>query len=92
MIIESTFVRNQRNNLGRHVFDDFGRLERTNANGAGLGLAITRAFMAANGGDAWCEETRGGGATFVLAVRSHKSDADDDARTPRAMHAHGDTT
>jgi len=74
------------------VFDDFVRLERTNAKGVGLGLAITRAFIAANGGDAWCEETPGGGATFVLALPSHRCAPDDDAPQPRAMHAHGGET
>jgi two-component system sensor histidine kinase KdpD len=75
------------------VFDDFVRLDRSNSKGVGLGLAITRAFMAANGGGAWCEETPGGGATFVLAVPAHRSEpAGDDATKPRAMHVHGGET
>jgi two-component system sensor histidine kinase KdpD len=50
------------------VFDEFARLEGSEVKGVGLGLAIVRAFMAANGGDVWCEETPGGGATFVLTM------------------------
>lgn len=36
--------------------------------GAGLGLAIARGFVAANGGRLWVEAPPGGGASFVLTL------------------------
>jgi signal transduction histidine kinase len=36
--------------------------------GAGLGLAIARGFVAANGGRLWVESAPGGGASFVLVL------------------------
>jgi two-component system, OmpR family, sensor histidine kinase KdpD len=52
-----------------HIFDEFVRLDpRESSGGTGLGLAIVQAFVAANGGRVRCEETKGGGATFVVAL------------------------
>lgn len=49
------------------VFNEFHRsMSRTEGEGTGLGLAIVRALTAAHGGRTWCEETPGGGATFVV--------------------------
>jgi two-component system, OmpR family, sensor histidine kinase KdpD len=36
--------------------------------GAGLGLAIARGFVEANGGRLWAEESSSGGAAFVIAL------------------------
>jgi two-component system sensor histidine kinase KdpD len=40
----------------------------TGSGGAGLGLAIGRAFAIANGGRLWVEARAGGGSSFVLAL------------------------
>jgi two-component system sensor histidine kinase KdpD len=49
------------------VFDEFVRLHApTDGNGTGLGLTIVRALVDAHDGHVWCEETAGGGATFVV--------------------------
>lgn len=49
------------------IFDEFHRARsRTEEEGTGLGLAIVRAMVTAQQGRVWCEETRGGGATFVV--------------------------
>jgi two-component system sensor histidine kinase KdpD len=52
------------------VFDRFYRLRRDGqrATGAGLGLAIVRGLVEANGGRVWVEEAPGGGAAFRLAL------------------------
>jgi two-component system sensor histidine kinase KdpD len=50
----------------------FGRFERgdgvNDSVGAGIGLAITREFVQAHGGECWFEATPGGGATFVMTL------------------------
>jgi two-component system OmpR family sensor kinase len=46
------------------VFTEF-RSDRSEG-GSGLGLAIVRALADAQGGTVRCEETPGGGATFVV--------------------------
>lgn len=51
------------------IFDEFARRRAaTDGPGTGLGLAIVRALVSANGGRAWCEDTPGGGATFMLEL------------------------
>ena len=51
------------------VFLEFAQLDDHHpSGGVGLGLAITRAFVDANGGAVRCETTPGGGATFVLTM------------------------
>jgi len=65
------------------VFNEFHRsMSRTEGEGTGLGLAIVRALTAAHGGTTWCEETPGGGATFV--VRFPLSDPPTTVGTPQA--------
>ncbi|MFV0259165.1 MAG: ATP-binding protein [Acidimicrobiales bacterium] len=52
----------------------FGRLargasaRRTDADGAGLGLAITHAIASAHGGTVHLDDTPGGGATFTIRI------------------------
>jgi two-component system sensor histidine kinase KdpD len=51
------------------IFDEFARVDaRADARGTGLGLAIVQALVGAHGGRVWCDETPGGGATFVFVV------------------------
>src|SRR5262249_60637910 len=50
------------------IFEPFHRSGRTDAAGAGLGLAIARGFTEANGGRLWAESLEGQGAAFVLAL------------------------
>jgi two-component system, OmpR family, sensor histidine kinase KdpD len=54
------------------VFEPFYRRDTDSRGGAGLGLAIARGFVAANGGRVWAESRPGQGATFALALpREH---------------------
>jgi two-component system sensor histidine kinase KdpD len=57
------------------IFEPFQRGSRTaDVRGAGLGLAIARGFVEANGGRVWVESKEDQGATFVLALpTSHAS-------------------
>jgi len=51
------------------IFEEFARRRAaTDGPGTGLGLAIVQALVHANHGNVWCEETPGGGATFVLTL------------------------
>jgi two-component system sensor histidine kinase KdpD len=51
------------------IFEEFTRVDgRPDASGTGLGLAIVRALVTAHGGRVWCDETPGGGATFVFVL------------------------
>ena len=51
------------------IFEPFQRGSRAgDVRGAGLGLAIARGFVEANGGRIWVESHEGQGATFVLAL------------------------
>jgi len=48
------------------IFEPFRR--STRSRGAGLGLAIARGFVEANGGRVWFESAPGGGASFALTL------------------------
>ena len=48
------------------IFEPFRRLD--SAGGAGLGLAIARGFVEANGGRLWVESRLDQGASFALAL------------------------
>jgi two-component system sensor histidine kinase KdpD len=50
------------------VFDPFHRRVGDPRAGAGLGLAIARGFVEANGGRVWAESRPGQGATFAVAL------------------------
>jgi two-component system, OmpR family, sensor kinase len=54
-----------------HVFERFYRADQARtrkSGGAGLGLAIVSALVAAHGGTVWVESPPGGGATFRIAI------------------------
>ena len=53
------------------VFEPFHHA--SGSSGAGLGLAISRAFATANGGRLWVEPNPGGGAAFVLALPAERT-------------------
>jgi two-component system sensor histidine kinase MtrB len=56
------------------VFDRFVRVgSRGSAPGSGLGLSLVSETSKAHGGSVWCEETPGGGATFVIALPGVRS-------------------
>lgn len=51
------------------VFERFARVgSRGSSSGSGLGLSLVAETAQAHRGSVWCEETPGGGATFVLSV------------------------
>lgn len=55
------------------VFNRFHRLEdalRQTSGGIGLGLYVARRLAEMMGARLWCEETEGGGTTFLLALRA----------------------
>ncbi|MBC7897804.1 MAG: HAMP domain-containing protein [Cytophagaceae bacterium] len=54
----------------------FEPLYTTKAEGVGLGLAISRAFARANGGDLTVEGADGGGACFVLEIPLSRPDGE----------------
>jgi signal transduction histidine kinase len=51
----------------QRIFDKYERLVPTSP-GAGLGLAIARAAVEAQGGQLWVEDSPQGGARFVLLI------------------------
>jgi len=50
------------------VFERFARVPGTVDDGAGLGLAIVREFVARHGGSVTCESERGHGTSFVVEL------------------------
>jgi two-component system, OmpR family, sensor kinase len=55
----------------QHVFERFYRVDRArtrDSGGAGLGLSIVAALVAAHGGTVWVESPPGGGAIFRVAI------------------------
>jgi PAS domain S-box-containing protein len=51
-----------------HAFDRFWQSRRTDREGAGLGLAITRGIIEAHGGRIWAESAVGEGSTFHFSL------------------------
>lgn len=51
-----------------HAFDRFWQSSRTNRQGAGLGLAITKGIIDAHGGRIWAESTPGSGSIFYFTL------------------------
>ena len=52
-----------------HAFDRFWQSRRTDREGAGLGLAITRGIIEAHGGKIWAESAEGAGSKFSFTLR-----------------------
>jgi len=53
------------------VFDRFFRADNSRnreTGGSGLGLAIAHSIVSAHSGKIWIEETKGGGATFIIEI------------------------
>jgi two-component system, OmpR family, sensor kinase len=80
-----------------HVFERFYRADqartRQSSGGAGLGLAIVAALVAAHGGNVWVESSPGGGAIFRIAIplapEARNSGPDfDDGTDPDILDSH----
>jgi len=56
--------------LRERIFEPFERFDPHSGLGTGLGLPVSRRLAAALGGSLAVEETRGGGATFILKIPS----------------------
>src|SRR5580692_7016472 len=82
-----------------HVFERFYRADQARtrqSGGAGLGLAIVAALVAAHGGNVWVESPPGGGAIFRIAIplapEARNSGPDfDDGTDPDILDAHRST-
>src|SRR5215472_12856160 len=80
-----------------HVFERFYRADQARtrkAGGAGLGLSIVSALVAAHGGNVWVESPPGGGATFRVAIplapeARHIEPDPDDGADPGMLDSHG---
>ena len=69
------------------IFERFYRAAGERAlEGFGLGLYIARRLAEENGGRLWVEETRGGGATFILSVPLGVGATLGSATTSMALH------
>ena len=58
-----------------HAFDRFWQSRRTDREGAGLGLTITRGIIEAHGGRIWVESKPGFGSTFSFTLKTEKTDS-----------------
>jgi len=51
-----------------HLFDNFWQARNSDHRGVGLGLAIAKGLVEAQGGQIWCESTVGAGSTFSFTL------------------------
>jgi len=65
-----------------HAFDRFWQSRRTDREGAGLGLAITRGIIEAHGGRIWAESRIGEGSTFHFTLPLADAEAPDAVEGP----------
>ena len=65
-----------------HAFDRFWQSRRTDREGAGLGLAITRGIIEAHGGRIWAESGIGEGSTFHFTLPLADAEAPDAVEDP----------
>jgi two-component system OmpR family sensor kinase len=78
-----------------HVFERFYRADQARtrqSGGAGLGLAIVAALVAAHGGNVWVESPPGGGAIFRIAIplapeARHSGPDPDDGTDPDILNS-----
>lgn len=56
--------------LRDRIFEPFERFDPQSGHGTGLGLPVSRRLAGALGGSLTVEETKGGGATFILKIPS----------------------
>ena len=78
-----------------HVFERFYRADQARtrqSGGAGLGLAIVAALVAAHGGNVWVESPPGGGAIFRVAIplapeARHSGPDPDDGTDPDILNS-----
>lgn len=69
-----------------HLFEKFWQAQKGDRRGVGLGLAITKGLIEAQGGRIWVESTLGAGSTFSFTLPA----ADNPKRSPvkRTESAH----
>lgn len=65
--VRDTGIGMSKEDLG-HLFRPFWQVRRGGRQGAGLGLAISKAIVEAHGGRVWAESTPGAGSTFYVAL------------------------
>ncbi|NJP06370.1 MAG: hypothetical protein HC837_12450 [Chloroflexaceae bacterium] len=73
----------------QRIFESFTRLATvTDTPGSGIGLAICKGFIEAQGGTIWVEETPGGGASFCFCLPRGEMSAQQDGTShlERARH------
>ena len=66
------------------IFERFyrGRVAKQRATGTGMGLAIARGMLAAEGGRVWADNRPEGGAVFCIAVPAERRPATPVAEVP----------
>jgi len=71
------------------IFEPFYRGRDDAHTGSGLGLAVVRGFVEANGGRVWAESLPGQGATFVVELPLPREAAEPTPAAPAATRTGG---